>query len=63
MRLAFYVVITWVYYTPILGASGISKTVDPGFLKGQDVPVIGVGCVKHIGLSCLRLVYILLPNS
>ena len=48
---------------PVLGASGISKTIDPGFLKVQDVPVIGVGRIKYVGLSCLGLVYVLLPDS
>jgi len=41
-----------VYDSPKLRAARITIAINPGFLKGNYVPIFGVGCVEDVVLSC-----------
>ena len=49
--------------TPVTGASGITKGVEPRFLDGNDIPVCGVSCVKYILVGHFRFMRVLLPDA
>jgi hypothetical protein len=42
---------------------GVTILVNPRFLQGNNIPVLGVGSVEDIVLGSLGFMYILLPDS
>ena len=61
--MAFHVKICRIDDPPILCAARVSIAIEPRFLQGNDVPVIGVSIIKNIRVGCFGLVGILLPDS
>jgi len=47
MRASIEKVIGGVEDTPVAGTPGVTESINPGFLNGNDVPVCGVSCIKY----------------
>ena len=48
MRASIVKVIGGVEDAPIAGTPGITKSIEPGFLNGDDVSICGVSCIKYV---------------
>ena len=60
---SFHIEIHWVSDLPILGIACVTVGVEPGFLKCDNVPIIGICCIENVRLGGLGFMGILLPDS
>jgi hypothetical protein len=62
MRVTLSIKIGRVDNSPELQAMGVTILVNPRFLQGDNVLVLGIGGVEDIVLDSLKFMYILLPD-
>ena len=62
VRLILIIEISRVYHSPVLPSHRVAEAINPRFLKGYNIPILGVCCVYDVGVGRFGPVYILLPN-